>query len=158
MKNHCKRRKYKDNPYNLEQINDKYIIKFKDNKNYDHVIEVREEIYNTFNQFELYDLKEMNYYDRHIEHSEIYEDKLYHRSFNKKDSIEDIVIKKLILNTIYDCIDSLSNIQKRRIKYYYFNELSLETIALLENTSHQAISKSINLGIVKIQKMLKIKI
>lgn len=38
---------------------------------------------------------------------------------------------------------------------YYFNELTLDEIAMLENTSHQAISKSIIRAIEEIRKKLK---
>lgn len=34
-----KRRKYKDNPYKIEQLNDnKYSVTFKDNKNTTHIV------------------------------------------------------------------------------------------------------------------------
>ena len=41
-------------------------------------------------------------------------------------------------------IDQLSDIQKQRIKMYYFENLSLDEIAKNEGTTHQAISKSIH--------------
>lgn len=156
MNQYPNRRKKKDNPYYLEFIDNKHIITFIDSRNNNQKVEINEEIYQAFNQFELNDLREMNQFDRHIEHREVFEETLYHRALKKSESMENIIINKIILEKIYFYISLLSEVQQRRIKLYYFNELSLEKIALLEHSTHQAISKSIHLGIVKIQKMMKI--
>ena len=80
-----KRRKSKDNPYTLgfDEIKKTYTLSFKDVNNITRVIEINELLYKEFNKFELEDLSEMNEYDNHIEHSELYEETLYKRSFNK---------------------------------------------------------------------------
>ncbi len=156
MNQHPNRRRNRDNPYYLEFIDNKHIITFIDSRNNYQKIAINEEIYQAFNQFELNDLREMNQFDRHIEHSEVFEETLYHRALKQSESIENIVISKIILEEILFYINSLPEIQRRRIKLYYFDELSLKQIALLEQSTHQAISKSIHLGIVKIQKMMKI--
>lgn len=150
------RRRNRNNPYYLELIDNKYIITFIDSRNSYQKIAVSEEIYRAFNQFELNDLREMNQFDRHIEHSEVFEETLYHRALKKPESMENIIINKIILEKILFYINSLPEMQRRRIKLYYFKELSLEEIAILERTTHQAISKSIRLGIVKIQRIMKI--
>ena len=46
-----------------------------------------------------------------------------------------------------NAIKLLNDIQKRRLIKYYFEDKSLEEIALEEGTSHQAISKSIHKAI-----------
>lgn len=73
-----KRRKYKDNPYTLNYCEEKniYTITFKDSRGVKHEVEVSRKIYKAFDNFELEDLSEMNEYDRHIEHSEIFENNL----------------------------------------------------------------------------------
>ena len=55
-----KRRKYKDNPYTLNTIDNHYYILFRDGQNIPRIIEVKKEVYDIFNQFELDDLKEIN--------------------------------------------------------------------------------------------------
>lgn len=55
-----KRRKYKDNPYTIKLIDNKYFICFKDSNNKTRIIEVNKEVYNAFNQFELDDLHSLN--------------------------------------------------------------------------------------------------
>ena len=67
-----KRRKKIDNPYNLKIINNNYYIIFKSNNKYNEV-EVTKEVFDLMNRFELDDLKELNEFDRHIEHSIVYE-------------------------------------------------------------------------------------
>lgn len=77
-----KRRKCKDNPYTLNYIEEKniYTITFKDVKGHLNKVEVSEEVYRVFDKFELQDIKELNEYDRHIEHSEIFENNLESRA------------------------------------------------------------------------------
>lgn len=150
-----KRRRYKYNPYYLEMINHKYIISFIDSRSNNQRLEISEVLHQTMNRFELEDLRQMNEFDRHIEHSELVEETLYQKMFIKSKNIEDIVIKKVLLEQICFFINSLSEIQKRRINLYYFYGLSLKEIAELEGSTHQAISKSIQLGIVKIKQMMK---
>ena len=81
-----KRRKYKDNPYKLENIEDKkiYRISFNDTLGKRCIVDVDFEIFKTLNQFELDDLKELNEFDRHIEHLEQTDELLYKKAFLKK--------------------------------------------------------------------------
>ena len=70
-----KRRRYKDNPYSLlyEKDKDKYYILFKDSNNVIKKVDVTHAIYDVFNCSELHDLKEMNEFDNHIEHLELFQ-------------------------------------------------------------------------------------
>lgn len=154
--NRPKRRKHKDNPYTLVYtINEKYIVVFKDGKNISHEVEVTEEVYNSFNDFELRDLSELNEYDNHIEHSKIYEETLYRRTIRKQESIDDYIIKKVIYEELRSAIKTLPEVQQRRIKKYYFDEKNEYQIALEENTSHQAVHKSLVLAKIKLKSILE---
>ena len=152
-----KRRKYKDNPYTLNYIEEKniYTITFKDVKGHLNKVEVSEEVYRVFDKFELQDIKELNEYDRHIEHSEIFENNLESRAREKPSSLEDEIIKKSTFDELKKAIELLPEVQKRRIKKYYFEDKTIEEIAKLERTSHQAVSETIRAGIKNIRKMLK---
>ena len=99
-----KRRKYKDNPYTLNYIEEKniYTITFKDVKGHLNKVEVSEEVYRVFDKFELQDIKELNEYDRHIEHSEIFENNLESRALNKQIPTDEIVENKINMKlTLY---------------------------------------------------------
>lgn len=156
MQKHLNRNKDKYNPYTLD-IDDKnnYIVEFKDANNTIHKVEVSEKVYEAFDKFELEDISQIHKIKKHIERNEVYEETLYHKSFNAPISVEDEVESKILQEELKVAINELSDIQKKRLKMYYFNELTLDEIAMLENTSHQAISKSIIRAIEEIRKKLK---
>ncbi len=156
MYKHPKRRRSKDNPYELEIIKNRYFVKFLDSKKELQIIEINKTIWEKLNQFELEDIRQLNQYERHIEHSEIYEETLYHRAFNKDVSIDSTVITKIMIENLYNAINLLSDVQKSRIKNYYFDDMTLDEIAALEKTTHQAISKNLKISIMKIKKMISV--
>ena len=79
-----KRRKDKYNPYTLCSEKGKYYVYFVDVNNRIQMVEVSKSVFETFNIFELEDISQMNEYDRHLEHSEVYE----HTLHKKKDASE----------------------------------------------------------------------
>lgn len=153
MNNKIKRRKSKYNPYQLEISNQ---ISFIDSRGNKQRVRVNDTLYKEFDTFELNDLKEMNEYDRHIEHLEQTEESLYHNTLNQYISLEDIVLKKIIYEKLYQEIEKLPKVQRRRLKMYYFDQLTLREIALKENCSCRAIKYSIDIAIKKISKKMKI--
>lgn len=148
-----KRRKNKYNPYTLE-VNHR--ITFLDSRGIKQNILLSDRLYQEFNSFELQDLKEMNEYDRHIEHLELTEESLYHNTHNQYTSLEDIVLKKIVYEKLYEKIEKLSDIQKRRLKLYYFEGMTLENIAKIEGCSKVAVKYSIDHALKKISKSFKI--
>ena len=157
MANMPKRNKSKDNPYVLDYNQEKniHIIKFKDSNNNLQIVEITEEVYKVFDRAELDDISQIHKYRKYIEHSEVYEETLYHRAINHPISIEEEVETKMLFDELKNSINQLSNVQKRRIKMYYFENMMIEEIATLENTTHQAVSKSIRRGIEQIKKNIK---
>lgn len=113
-----KRRKCKDNPYTLNYIEEKniYTITFKDVKGQLNKVEVSEEVYRVFDKFELQDIKELNEYDRHIEHSEIFENNLEARALNKQIPTDEIVENKINNEKLRAAIQELPKIQRERLK------------------------------------------
>lgn len=157
MVNRPKRRKSKDNPYTLiyNEIKNTYSVMFKDGENNTHLVEIKKEIFDAMDRFELDDLSEMNEYYNHIEHSEVKEITLNKRMLYKQNEIDDIIQAKFESRELKRAISCLSDVQKRRIKLYYFEDKTIEEIAKLERTSHQAVSETIRAGIKNIRKMLK---
>ena len=70
-------------------------------------------------------------------------------------NISDEVEKNVENDILRDAINELSEVQKRRIKKYYFEDKTVYQIAEEENATHQAISKSLKQAIEKLQKILK---
>lgn len=157
MKIRPKRRKHKDNPYILDYIEEKnsYNVGFKDGKGVVQKVEVSKVVYQAFDRFELDDLSELNEYDNHIEHSEIYENNLYERAINKPLKVEEIVEVMIINEKLKNAINNLSDIQKRRIKMYYFDGLTQQEIANIEGTSLRAVQYTLNDATSKLKKILK---
>ena len=152
-----KRRKHKDNPYILNHIEEKniYIITFKDSTGKLNNVEVTKKVFQAFDRFELDDLSELNEYDNHIEHSEIYENNINARAKNKPISIEDEIIKKSTFEELKQALEKLPEVQKRRIKKYYFDDKTEQEIADEENTSQQAVHIILERAKENLKKILK---
>ncbi len=155
MVNLPKRRKFKDNPYSLLIENNVYYILFKDNKNKLHKHKVNKKVFFAFNDFELEDKKLMNEYSRYIEHSEIFEYSFESRIMNKDTSLEDEVIRNVIFEELREAVNSLPEIQKRRIKKYYFEGKTQQQIANEEKVDIRSIQYSLNCALKNLKKILK---
>lgn len=152
-----KRRKYRDNPYTLNYIEEKniYIVSFKDVRGKTQKIEVSEEIYKTFDRFELDDIKELNEYDRHIEHSEVFENNLTEKAMDKPILVDEMVENQIINEELKKAIQELPEIQRNRLKKYYFEDMTFEEIAREEKCSKVAVKYSIDIAIQKISKKFR---
>lgn len=155
MENTKKRRKSKDNPYTLKINQENYIVSFKDGRNIYHEVIVRQEVYDAFDKFELKDISQMHEYERHIEHSEIYEETLYKRSIDKPIGVEENIIQLDELYKLKIAIDMLAETQKRRIKKYFFDNKTLQQIADEEGCNKVSIKNSIDVGIKNLKENLK---
>ena len=146
MENRPKRRRYKDNPYNLEINNSKYIINFYDSKKVLQKIEVSEEVFSVFDKSELKDLSQMNEYDNHIEHAALFEEVLNKRAINKTKLTEEIAESNIITEELLNAIKELQTTQKRRLILYYLYDYTLEEIAIKEHCSKVAIKYSLDIA------------
>ena len=119
MNNRPKRRKFKDNPYELEIDNNAYLIKFVDGNRKLQIIEVSPEVFKVFDDSELNDIIQLNEYDRHIEHADICENTLYKRSVIQDKLLEDIVeeIAK-IEHTSHQAISKNIKLALKELKKY----------------------------------------
>ena len=118
-------------------------------------IEINEKQSNAFNEFELEDLSEMNEFDRHIEHSEIYENNLEKRAKEKTISMEEEFIQKATFEELKKAIERLEEPYRKRIILYYFNNKNETEIAEIEGISQQAISKTLHIALEKLKEFLK---
>lgn len=157
MSERPKRRKHKDNPYTLEFIEEKnsYRVSFRDVKGKYRRIEVNKEIYQAFDRFELDDLSELNEFDNHIEHSEIYENNLNERAMDKPLGVDEIVENSIRDEEIRKAISTLSDIQKRRIIKYYFEDKTEYEIAKEENATQQSVHIGLERAKEKLKEILK---
>lgn len=162
MTNMPKRRKSKDNPYTLDYNDNEHIytVSFIDNKQVIHNVEVSKKVFEAFDKFELEDISELHKVDKHIDSRNIdntdYTDiVLYHLGISNYKSVEEEIEEKLQNEELYKAINILSETQKRRLKLYYFEDLTLQEIADLEGCSVKNVYKSIEQAKEKIAKNLK---
>ena len=146
MDKHSKRNKSKDNPYTLSynETTKSYVVEFKDNKNTIQKVEITEEIYQALDKFELEDISQIHKYRKHIEHNEVYEETLSHRAINITVSLDEEIESRFINEELKDAINKLSEVQKRRIKMYYFEDKTLEEIAKIEGCNFTSVKESIS--------------
>lgn len=149
-----KRRKKKDNPYTLlyEAENDKYFILFKDVRNIINKVEVNIDVFNAFDRFELDDISELHKIDKHIDMNGFDENRLYK---DVAESVDEIVIKKSTYEELHNAINKLTDTQKRRVKYFYFDDMKFSDIARVEECDESSVRESIYAGINKLKKILK---
>ncbi|MBQ9071875.1 MAG: sigma-70 family RNA polymerase sigma factor [Bacilli bacterium] len=152
-----KRRKHKDNPYTLECIEEKNIfrVSFKDGIGKKHKVDLDKKQFEAFNKFELEDLSELNEYDNHIEHSEVFENKLNERVVDKPLGVDEVVENKIRDEEIRKAISTLSEIQKRRIVKYFFEEKTEYEIAREENATQQSVHIALERGKAILKEILK---
>lgn len=98
----------------------------------------------------------MNEKDRHYERLEQSDEFLYKRSLNQQKSVEEVVEENIINEELKNAINMLTNVQKRRLKMYFFDSMSFSKIAKFEKCSVESVRESINSSIKKIKKVLKI--
>lgn len=150
-----KRRKDKYNPYTLCSEKGRYYISFVDVNNNFQEIAVSQEVFESFNKFELEDVSKMNEYDRHLEHSEIYEHTLHKKKDSREWSLEEYFENVQITENLHMAISKLPEVQKRRLKKYYFEEKTFDEIAFEEGCTYQSIQRSVYRAVKKIKNILK---
>ena len=153
--NHPKRRKDKYNPYTIYEKGGYYYISFKDGQGVLHKFEISRTLYDAFDSFELDDLVYLNVVDRHIEQSEVWESTLNVRAVKKPDSIEEVVLKKIQIETLHTAIKKLPEMQRRRMQLYYFEGMTYEQIAKKEGCTKMPVKRSIEAAVERLKKELK---
>lgn len=155
MGNHPKRRKDKFNPYTICEKDGKYYLSFRDGQGIIQKLEIDKVLYDTFNHFELDDLSHLNVVDRHLEHSEIWENTLNERAFYQPESVEDIVFRNIQIEDLHRAIRMLPDTQRRRLFLYYFEGMTYEQIAKVEGCTKMPVKRSIDGAISHLRKILK---
>ena len=150
-----KRRKDKYNPYTLYTKAGRYYISFVDVNNRIQMVEVSKSVFETFNIFELEDIFQMNEYNRHLEHSEVYEHTLNKKKDASEWSLEEYFENVQITENLHMAISKLPDVQKRRLKKYYFEEKTFDKIALEEGCTYQCVQRSVYRAVEKIKNILK---
>ena len=107
-------------------------------------------------RFELEDISQLNRVSRRIEHSELTDETLNDRAFYKAEQIKDIVSESIEYEQLHRAVSKLPEVERRRLKLYFFGELTYEQIAKLEGCTKRAVKFSVDIAIEKLKKNFKI--
>lgn len=150
---HPKRRIAKDNPYRIwKDENNVSYVEFTDCEGKTQTIVGDDELFNMLNEFELEDLSYLNIVDRHIEQSVLSEEQLKHRAFDMDNRFEKLIEKQEQYELLYKAVSELPEVQKTRITLYYFEDMTYEEIAELQNCTKMAVKFSVDIALEKIKK------
>ena len=160
MVNRPKRRKDKDNPYSLNFKENNYVVSFKTVKNEYKEVKVSEEVFKAFDKFELEDISQLHKVDKHIDmrvidNTEYMDIILFNNAVNDEISIEEQIENKILQEELKKAILELSEVQKRRVIKYYFENKTLQKIAEEEGCSITSVKESLDSSINKLRKKLK---
>lgn len=150
-----KRRRDPYNPYRIRKEEDKYYVQFKDSCHVDQCIEVSEEIFKSFDDFEKKDLSPMNEYDRHTEHSVLTEESLWRRGAMYVPTLEERVEGEIMMQKLHEVLNALPDVQRQRWIKYRAHGLSYTAIAESEGCGRQAVTRSVECAEKKIRDALK---
>lgn len=150
-----KRRKDKYNPYTLHTENEKNYVLFIDVSNHIKKVEVSKKIFDSFNKFELEDISQMNEYNRHLEHSEVYEHTLHKKKDSREWLLEEYFENVQATENLHIAISKLPEVQKRRLNKYYFEEKTFDEIAFEEGCTYQCVQRSVYRALAKIKSILE---
>lgn len=153
--NRPKRRKDKYNPYTLYSENGRYFVTFHDGDGVYHKQELSEQLFEIFNRFELDDLVYLNVWDRHMEHSQLWDASLNERCIHKSESVEEEVLMHLQNATLNKAIARLPELQQRRVRMHFFEQMSYEKIAVKEKCSKAAVKYSLDVALKNLKKYLE---
>ncbi len=112
-----KRRKDKDNPYDIFSVRGDtaqphYYLSFMDSSHVRQCMEIDKTLFETFDRFELDDLSFMNEVDNHYEQSEQTETSLNRRAVMPQEPVEETVARKIEVDKLHEAIAKLPDTQR----------------------------------------------
>ena len=148
---------YKVDSYTLEYVEseDKYYISFIDSVNQECRIEIDKEIFYAYLKSKKNYIKIKNETNRHLEQSELTDEEIYNRAFEKEESIEETVMKDIEKEKMQQALKNLTEVQQRRIELHIVNNITIRDIAQLEKVRKKQIVKSLQIGLKKIKKIFE---
>ena len=147
------------NGYSLEIIKDRnkerYFVSFTDSEGDFQRVEINFDIYCALFELNKIDRNLTRSDERNLEHSELTEETLIKRSFERPKSIEEIILEKEMKSTFWKAIVELPEVQRKRLLLYYDYGFSLKEIAKIENCSIRAVKYSVDIAKKKLEEKIK---
>ena len=136
---------------NLYRVFCRYYAAFFDGKGNPQEVEISEDVFHAFGEFKKEAKKQQNFDERHREYFDLSEEEIASRPAPTQRNIEEVICEKEVSKEVKEAVDSLADVQRRRLLLYFRYDLTYEQIADIENCSHPAIIKSVNAAIKKLK-------
>ncbi len=147
------------NGYILEKTEsgnkEQYYVSFIDGNAVLHRIEINFDIYSALFELNKRDRNLTRSDERNLEHSELTDETLIRRAFEKPKGIEEIILEKEMKKLFWKAIGELTDVQRKRLLLYYDCGLTLKEIAKMESCSIRAIKYSIDIAKKKLEEKIK---
>ncbi len=143
--------------YRIKNINgkEKYYVSFTDVNGKYIETEVTETVYCCLQGLHRSERNLVRSDERHIEQSEQSETTIYEKGNVDLSSTEDITFDNLRSAELKKAMTILTEKQRIRIHRYYWDKMTLQQIANVDNCAHQTISESIEAARKKIRKFME---
>lgn len=141
--------------YTVCSNGNEHTISFKTSNGKLEVVKVEIKIIKEFEEQKKKYKSQKNKYERHIEQSELTEITLNKRAVHKVNNIEDVASENDNVIRIIKEIWKLPSPQNKRVYMKVVNKFSITEIAKIENKYPSVIKRSIDSGLIKLQKKLK---
>ena len=115
-------------------------------------VEIEETVFLAFKQFVKTERNLRRSDERHEEYLEQTEDEVTYKMNKEQKSVEEVICERELEEEVNAAIDTLPDVQRRRLLLYHKYGLTYAQIAEVERCSHPAIIKSVKEGLKKIKK------
>lgn len=155
-----KRRRHKDNQNHLYSIgkgtaDPHFYVAFIDVHGIQRDVEISEDLFNLFDEFELEDLSFLNECNNHHERNDLIEPTITRRATIHNETMEERVERLSEYSELHKAIKTLPRLQKRRLLLLYFNDLTFKKIGKMEGCNYQAIQNSLDKALSNLRKFFK---
>jgi RNA polymerase sigma-70 factor (ECF subfamily) len=132
-----------------------YIVSFADGQSVLRETEVSREVYLTLDECRRHEKRQKNFFDRHIEHSDLTDETLSRRALNAPKTADEAVAHKEEAGALHAAIAELPEVQRRRFVLYHEIGLTYAQIADMEGCTKRAVKFSVDIAEGKIREKLK---
>jgi RNA polymerase sigma-70 factor (ECF subfamily) len=147
------------NPYTLRtEIREgitHYYVSFRNGQSALRETEVNRDVYLTIDECRKHEKRQRNFFDRHIEHSDLTDETLSRRAQTPPASVEEAIIGKEFADALRAVIDGLPKGQQRRFILYHEIGLTYEQIAEIEGCSKVSAFRSVSRAEEKIRDVMR---
>ena len=148
------------NPYTLRTENREgvtyYYVSFRDGRTILRETEVSREVYMIIDECRRHEKKQKNYFDRHIEHSDLTDETLSRRALVPPLTTEEVIAQEEAASALNTAIEELPEAQRRRFVLFFEIGLTYEQIAKIEGCKRQPVTRSIKRAKEKIRDLMNL--